>query len=53
MYKEPQLSALDGLHGQLLLGWQGDAILPCSTEGSTAGPPLHSWPEMVAQSCRP
>lgn len=23
MYKEPQLSALDGLHGQLLLGWQG------------------------------
>lgn len=39
MYKEPQLSTLDELHGQLLLGWQGDAILPCRAEGSTAGLP--------------
>lgn len=39
MYKESQISALNGLHGQLLLGWQVDAILPCSAEGSTAGLP--------------
>lgn len=51
MYKEPQISTLNGLHGQLLLGWQEDAILPCSAEGSTAGLPAVQ-PEMVAQPCR-
>ena len=39
MHKEPQLSTLDELRGQLLLGWQRDAILPCRAEGSTAGLP--------------
>ena len=34
MHKEPQLSTLDELRGQLLLGWQRDAILPCRAEGS-------------------
>ena len=51
MYKEPQISTLNGLHGQLLLGWQEHAILPCSAEGSTAGLPAVQ-PEMVAQPCR-